>query len=105
MRLPREPFDPIRFTLLDHFDQLKRVNHELKTLGKTVLGLDSVNVYHTPNVPQGARRLGGEAFLDLGQVRTNQLPIDHQIPPLPLAVSHGLWPSIFFGSARLALTG
>ena len=44
-----------------HFDQLKRLNHELKTLGQTLLHLDSVSVYHTPNVPQGARRLGGDA--------------------------------------------
>ena len=43
-----------------HFEQLKRVNHELKTLGTTFLKLDSVNVYHTPNIPQGARSLGGD---------------------------------------------
>ena len=44
-----------------HFDEVTRVNHALKTLGQTFLRLSSVNVYHTPNVPQGARRLGGDA--------------------------------------------
>jgi len=44
-----------------HFDQIKRLNHELKMLGRMLLQLTSVNVYHTPNVPQGARRLGGDA--------------------------------------------
>ena len=44
-----------------HFEEIKRVNRALKTLGQTFLRLDSVNVYHTPNVPPGARRLGGDA--------------------------------------------
>lgn len=44
-----------------HFEQVKRVNRELQVLGSRVLKLTSVNVYHTPTVPTGARQLGGDA--------------------------------------------
>lgn len=41
-----------------HFDEIKRVNRALRTLGQRLLGLDSVGVYHTGHVPPGARGLG-----------------------------------------------
>jgi len=40
-------------------EPVKRVNAELRVIGRAMLGLDSVGVFHTPNVPAGARRLGG----------------------------------------------
>ena len=40
-------------------EPVKRANAELRVIGRAMLGLDSVGVFHTPNVPAGARRLGG----------------------------------------------
>jgi hypothetical protein len=44
---------------------IRELNAEIRTLGKTLLGLTSTAVYHTGDVPQGCRRLGGDEIVRL----------------------------------------
>lgn len=44
---------------------VKQVNGEVRTLGKTLLGLTSTGVYHTGAIPRGCVRLGVDAPIQL----------------------------------------
>jgi len=44
---------------------VKQINGEVRTLGKTLLGLTSTGVYHTGEIPRGAMRLGVDAPIQL----------------------------------------
>ncbi len=46
---------------------VQRLNAEMQALGRTLLGLTSTGVFHTGDVPQGARRLGRDAILRVPQ--------------------------------------
>jgi len=56
-RLPREPFDPIAFTLLDHFDQMKQ-KHTLSYHGgvEVILGRKKVQEQHEVQLEKGRIR-------------------------------------------------
>ncbi len=71
-RLPREPFDPIRFTLLDHFDQIKR-NQVLSYRGSTTvrLGARRVRKQHWVPLEKGRIRKTRWALEGGGQVRVH----------------------------------
>ena len=49
------------------FPVIRQLNGEMRTLGKTLLGLTSTGVYHTGAIPQGCRRLGGDALVQVPQ--------------------------------------
>jgi len=44
---------------------VQQLNAEIRTLGKTLLGLTSTAVYHTGETPRGCRRLGGDEIVRL----------------------------------------
>jgi len=45
------------------WDMLRNVNLQLQHLGKTYIGLKSVNVFHNPNVPKGCSGIGTSKYL------------------------------------------
>ena len=46
-----------------HYGPIRQLNAEVRTLGKLLLRLKSTGVFHTGEIPQGCRRLGGDAIL------------------------------------------
>jgi len=44
---------------------VQKLNAEVRTIGKVLLGLTSTGVYHTGDVPPGCRRLGTESIIRL----------------------------------------
>lgn len=65
---------PAEVGIVDHlgkpaklFPIVKQLNGEMKALGKTLLGLTSVGVFHTGDIPPGATRLGHDALVSLPQ--------------------------------------
>ena len=58
------PGDPFNNAIIDgngkrteHFNQVKRINGELKVLGPTLMKLTSTGVYHTGEIPAGCKAL------------------------------------------------
>jgi hypothetical protein len=58
------PGDPFNNAIIDgngkrteHFNQVKRINGELKVLGSTLMKLTSTGVYHTGEIPAGCKAL------------------------------------------------
>lgn len=49
----------------EHYEMAKRINGELKVLGKTLIKLTSKAVYHTGAIPSGCRELPADAAIHL----------------------------------------
>jgi len=60
------------------YEEVKRINTELKKLAPTLMKLNSVAVYHTGNVPDGAKALpsGGLISIDRGEFVIGQFNHD-----------------------------
>jgi len=50
-----------------HYAPIQQLNAEMEGLGRLLLRLESVGVFHTGEVPLGGRRLGSDALLQVSQ--------------------------------------